>query len=355
MMVLDMARIKVQFLTVTVTILSIAHLLISEVGSFNEDIFDVHSQGLTRILEQRGGISQLDDKLAATFTLYVNNYKDISLFSSAKRTSLILNRTTLCFTILRRTTNALMFRHSAIGTVEPALHEGSMSSPPIFSNEGDCTRDYSSCNTATNEIIHDMHTISQAYLARWKYISYPDTDSDAQIASCENQMHQIYARLLRRPPTEDELEPDWIYESVRLAALLYCGSMVRGTLFAGPAHLVYERGTQDEMAHATLLSTLHAALMRTDTRNCWGEMRTIFLRVCLVGGAASWPSWKFAPTTHGEASPTQSWIRKCFALYAIRAAVSIPFDQIGMTIEGMRNILHIRHWMDLQNGAQTLI
>jgi hypothetical protein len=54
-----------------VTILSIANLLISEVGSFDENVFDVHAEGLTRIILQRGGIGQLNDRLATIITLYV--------------------------------------------------------------------------------------------------------------------------------------------------------------------------------------------------------------------------------------------------------------------------------------------
>jgi hypothetical protein len=61
-----------QRLISVVTILSIANLLISEVGSCDENVFDVHAEGLTRMVLQRGGISQLHDRLATTITLYVN-------------------------------------------------------------------------------------------------------------------------------------------------------------------------------------------------------------------------------------------------------------------------------------------
>jgi hypothetical protein len=41
------------------TILSILHLLMSEVGGFDEDVFNVHQAGLIRIVQQRGGINAL--------------------------------------------------------------------------------------------------------------------------------------------------------------------------------------------------------------------------------------------------------------------------------------------------------
>ena len=40
-------------------VISILYLLISEVGGFDEDVFDVHQAGLVRIIGQRGGIANL--------------------------------------------------------------------------------------------------------------------------------------------------------------------------------------------------------------------------------------------------------------------------------------------------------
>lgn len=41
------------------TILSILHLLISEVGGFNDNMFDCHQDAILRIVQQRGGINTL--------------------------------------------------------------------------------------------------------------------------------------------------------------------------------------------------------------------------------------------------------------------------------------------------------
>jgi hypothetical protein len=52
------------------TILSIVHLLVSEIGGNNEDVFDVHQEGLVRIVQQRGGIASLGvDYYIATFLI----------------------------------------------------------------------------------------------------------------------------------------------------------------------------------------------------------------------------------------------------------------------------------------------
>ena len=41
------------------TILTILHLLMSEVGGVDDNVFDVHHEGLIRIVQQRGGIERL--------------------------------------------------------------------------------------------------------------------------------------------------------------------------------------------------------------------------------------------------------------------------------------------------------
>jgi hypothetical protein len=51
------------------TILSILHLLMGEIGGFNEAAFDVHQEGLMRIIHQRGGLDKLPSRVAASVTL----------------------------------------------------------------------------------------------------------------------------------------------------------------------------------------------------------------------------------------------------------------------------------------------
>jgi hypothetical protein len=45
-------------------ILSVSTLLVSEIGGFDEEAFNVHSEGLLRIIFQRGGIDKLHASVA---------------------------------------------------------------------------------------------------------------------------------------------------------------------------------------------------------------------------------------------------------------------------------------------------
>lgn len=51
------------------TILSILHLLLSEVGGGDDSAFQVHAQGLQGLMHRRGGLSQLPSQLATYVTL----------------------------------------------------------------------------------------------------------------------------------------------------------------------------------------------------------------------------------------------------------------------------------------------
>lgn len=53
-----------------ITIISILHLLVSEIGGHNEDVFDVHQEALVGIVHQRGGITNLGTEYnIATFLI----------------------------------------------------------------------------------------------------------------------------------------------------------------------------------------------------------------------------------------------------------------------------------------------
>lgn len=227
---------------------------------------------------------------------------------------------------------------------------------PLYAPHGDMLNIYGSCSIGAFEIISDMYALSQTFLARCSYGGNIHPAPNAAVAAYDAQLQQIYSRLRLRPSTEADLTPDWVYESCRLAALIYCRSIVRGVSLAESANLMHPRGSGPEADSTTLLLALHEALMRTDTRGCWGStMRGVFLWVCLVGGAASWPSARFSAGIDGEdTSPSSTWARKCFALYAVRASVSVPFEYADSMIQALRTMLQVRHWIGMNIGLKVM-
>ena len=52
------------------TSISILHLLICEIGGRNEDVFDMHQEGLVKVVQQKGGIANLSvDDCIATYLI----------------------------------------------------------------------------------------------------------------------------------------------------------------------------------------------------------------------------------------------------------------------------------------------
>jgi hypothetical protein len=329
----------------------ITNLLVSEIGGLEEDVFDVHSRGLERIIYQRGGIGKLHERLATTTILY-----DSTIITSTHFTRitayLTYHSTMLTFTILRGTTEPPTLQDPALAEFTSTLAGSDIFSSHQYAPNDDLSGIYGACSAATFEILSYIHTLTQTYLARWDYVSNLDSASNIHIVSCDAQLQNLYSRILLCPSSEDAAIPDWIGESCRIAALIFCRSIIHGTSLANSAKSVYPRNPARQSTDTSLLEALHAAFMRTDTSRCWGDMRGVFLWVCLIGAAASWPSSRLISIEHEGPSSARSWTRKCFALYSIKAAVSVPFDRAGSTIQALRTMLQVRHWVDLNNNER---
>jgi hypothetical protein len=260
----------------------------------------------------------------------------------------------LSFTILRGTPEPPILHDYALGTIRPTPTGSHYLVSPLYAPGGDLSCIYGACSPTTLEILTDMRTLTQTYLARWGYVSDLDPASDAQVMSYDVQLQKLYSRILQCPSSEDDIMPDWIYESCRIAALMWCRSIIHGTPLADSAQIICARNTGHDATDMTLLTALHAAVMQTNTSSCWGDMRGVFLWVCLVGGAASWPSSQTVLFENEALSPVQAWMRKCFALLSVKAAVSVPFDQTSSTIQALRTMLQVRHWTELKNHARRV-
>ncbi|KAF2871522.1 hypothetical protein BDV95DRAFT_628708 [Massariosphaeria phaeospora] len=312
------------------TILSILYLLVSEVGGFDEDVFDVHYDGLVRIIHQRGGIGNLGlHGSIATFMTVVM----------------------LTFTVLRGHTEPAMLHGYIPSPRHSPLLEESRPMSPLYAPHGDLSSLYGRCSDNSYEIICDMQDLTRTFMARWNYASdiFSHT-STPELASYDAHMQQIYTRLLLRPSTEHEITPDWIYESCRLASLIYCRSIVQGVPLSDSANVLHARNSAADLSGITVLSALHNALDHTDRSSHWGDINGVFLWICLVGGAASWPSMQ---SLYGEVDEHQSaaWARKCFALYAVKASLVHTFEHAGAVVDAQRTMLQVQNLINLKRGS----
>lgn len=251
-------------------------------------------------------------------------------------------RVLLSFTVLR-------------GRPEPAMLQGFTPEPsnrgvrsflpvsPLYAPEGDISRLYGRCSVGTFDIIRDMHDITCMFIDRWSYSASDDPLADSKL-------EQIYTRLLYRPSTEDNVIPDWIYESCRIAALIYCRSIVQSMPLAQSANIMHAQSSGSGTG-TNLMSALHRAVEQTDRTSHWGELSGVLLWVYLVGGAASWPSFQPLYGHSAESQSSTGWTRKWFALHAVRTPLSINFDHADAIVESQRTMLQVQHMISLRRGA----
>jgi hypothetical protein len=200
-----------------------------------------------------------------------------------------------------------------------------------------------------------MHDLTRTFITRWSYVSdvYPPQAS-SQLASYDAHMQQIYTRLLLRASTEDEITQDWIYESCRLAALIYCRSIVQGVPLSDSANVMHARSSGLDISGVTMISALHSALENTDRTSNWGSMCGILSWICLVGGAASWPSAVPSVFTEQEESqPAAAWARKCFALFAVKSSLGCGLEHAGALAEAQRTMLQVQNLINLKRGIAS--
>ncbi|KAF2848445.1 hypothetical protein T440DRAFT_454680 [Plenodomus tracheiphilus IPT5] len=280
----------------TVTIASILLLLVSEVGLFKESVFEVHQQGLNQLA---ASVAQLPPRLE-TFMKILS----------------------LTFAILRGQDNSAL--------LEAAHHRSSVlpssGNPvsPLCAPHGNiiCLLDH--CSLATSQIFSEMHIWTTYLLAR-----------------------QLRTHLLSRPSTEEDSAPDWIYESCRIAALVYCWRIVQVRRDDDPPDLKSAQNSAPKIDYTTMIIALYRALERTDTAACWSNgLRGCFLWACLVGAVASWTSVPIQVGLQDEETITAlAHARKFFALHAVRAAVSVPFKDADAIIYALSTLLQIRQFI----------
>jgi hypothetical protein len=226
---------------------------------------------------------------------------------------------------------------------------------PLFAPQGDLSALYGSCSTDTYRILCNMHELTRTFIHRWNYANDAYAQTSPNVGSYESHMQQIYTRLLLFPSTTDvQVAPDWVYESCRLAALIYCRSIVQGMPLSDSADIVLAPSSNVAFAGVTMLRALHDALMNTDKNSNWGDMYGVFMWICLVGGAAAWPPR--SQDTYGisdEGPAPTAWMKKWFALFAVKSSLGGGFEQALAATEAQRTMLQVQNLIGLKGGIAS--
>jgi hypothetical protein len=267
----------------------------------------------------------------------VSSRPDMFCRDATKRTHTRANErsTLLSFSVLRGRTEPALIHDATLYPTSVTLSEQPAPISPLFSPRGDVSPISKHCSRGTYEIILDMHNLTQALIA------YRGSASNDYLTT---HIQLIYSRLVLHASTADQVSPDWMYESCRLAALIYCRSIMYRCTLAMSAS-----GIHSQIVGSGTTSTLHMALLHalehTDKQDCWGPMRGVLLWICVIGGAASWPGHG---GVEGAAAPASAWARKYFALHMVRTLVSVGFEHGHVAAQALRTGLYVRNWVDTE-------
>jgi len=224
---------------------------------------------------------------------------------------------------------------------------------PLFAPNGDLSALYGSCSGDTFQILLEMHELTHLFINSWNFDNdYAQLSSTA--ATFDNRMQQIYTRLLLCPSTDVHGAPDWVYESCRLASLIYCRSIIQGVPFSESANIIHAPGDNVSFPGVTLIRALHDALLKTDKSDNWGPLYGVFMWICLVGGAAAWPPR--VQHTYGindEDHATTAWMKKWFALFAVKSSLGGGFDQALAETQAQRTMLQVQNLIHLKGGIAS--
>ena len=261
---------------------------------------------------------------------------------------------TLSFTILRGHQELPMLHGFVPGRRQSPLVNHHLPISPLYAPHGIIEGLQGRCSEGTYGILRDMYELTRTFIARWQCVGNVFSPAASpQLASWDAYLQQIYSRLLYCPPADGDVAPDWIYESCRLAALIYCRSIVQGVPFSVSANVIRAHAGHTRPG-ITYLSALHSALDNTNKKGYWGDLYGVFMWVCLVGGAASWPS--NATTLYDEEDQQQratAWTRKCFALDSVKASLAHNFEHAGALVESQRTMLQVQNFINVKRSMMT--
>lgn len=323
------------------TLVVILHLMAGEMWSADERTLRIHEQGVARLIGHRGGLGSMNGVMAA-IAACVCFHTDI--FCEAPVLPLFRS-----------------FEPSP-----PPLVDSDVVLPesPLFSlRRGFPTiLRYKRCSERTYEIICDLRDLTDLFLdfygsfdAAEQSDSVGDAGGSPTAQEYDTQIAEIRARLAGLPSAHTPGLPitnDWIYESCRIAAIIYASAIIMRAPFSfvsqpGCAVLLSDiaaiTGTADPLASRRLSDSLYEALEKSGTADIWGDMCGVLYFVAIVGAAAArvpMPS-PTQSSRHGNNSHTL-WVRRCLIMFATRTMIILIFQYPHAVISAQNKLIKVQ-------------
>ncbi|KAH7089790.1 hypothetical protein FB567DRAFT_521560 [Paraphoma chrysanthemicola] len=339
------------------TLMVILHLLAGEMWSCNEENLRTHEAAVARFITSRGGLRSLENRAVVEVAAACCYHCDI--FCEVPTLPLFHAWEPPDFVYLDD---------------DAALPES-----PLFSPRSDfhTIANDASCSVHTLGILYDMRQLTDVFIAHNAGLgSVYDVEVDSPGRSSppkvdlEARVSIIHQRLLSLPtayqPGHASSE-DWVYETCRIAALIYTTAIIMRVPFSVAADLSHHQyipieaessATADIGYLPTTRPTeaLYEALGRTDVANLWNNMSGVLYWVCLVGAAASRSPATMDMTAkirlHDDAHAV--WIRRCLIMVSTRTMIVLVFQHPQPVLIAQRRLLKVQELITIGPAREAI-
>ena len=331
--------------TTDATLMSVLHVLNSEIMGCDDRIMRIHQHGLDDLVKERGGLGKLgiDGQLASILTI------TMFLISALRETEpdpiyaryARQHRAVSHNTSRQIPESPLYVRPTGYETIKRAVQETS----PTF------------------HLLELLRRIPAAFLQEE---NNPLGALPGAISSVTSLRDQIFALpssdTLAFPSTHTRCQ----YEALRLTALVYSHALASRIPFSS-ASAQLSRVYNSSTAHCNLSSDhLHnsdigslswhilikTALIRTNLSDCWGHMAGVLFFITLIAGACANPD-SDCNKSRRELSVEEEEGRKWLAAITVRCSIVLSFEFGEVVLETLKRLVSIERVLGEGGGSSS--
>lgn len=235
----------------------------------------------------------------------------------------------------------------------------------------------SACSEWTYELLCDMRDLTDLFIAHCSentvHVSLAQADT-ARFASLlpdyDSKVFEIRTKLASLPSAYTSGSPvtgDWVYESCRIAAIIYTSAIItrvplsvaaeprKNAIIQDTASTDHHRGVGN-VFNTRLTEALYEVMERTNTGAIWDDMSGVYYWVAAVGAAAARSPITIntyqRPNSRSEAYST--WVRRCTMMFATRAMIILIFQHPLPVLMAQRKLLKIQELIS-KGDSSTLV
>jgi hypothetical protein len=218
------------------------------------------------------------------------------------------------------------------------------------------------CSPSTLELLCDMRDVTNAFVAHNTALNtVHDADAvDIDGLSPPNEAYEatinaIRIRLSLLPSAHapgTSVSGDWVYESCRIAAIIYTTAIAMGVPFSIAADPLYTANDpsfagwngDNYLPKPHLSETLYETLQRSNISNVWQDMSGVLYWVSAVGAAAARRPQTMDMTQRVRLEPDAYavWTRRCLIMIATRTMIVLIFEHPTAVIAAQRQLLKVQ-------------